>query len=330
MSKLRKSPHDQMFRDSFSSPKAAGLLFSEHLPKHMVTLFKPETLECVHGTFFGEQFRERRADLLFRVELKDGGHAYIYVLVEHKSRNDRMTPLQLLTYMNTIWLRLRKDGAALLPPIIPVVFHHGPGPWSAPPAFHGLIDRPVAALKPFTVQFRYHLIDLNRIDDDRLSHDPDQRLLLAALKCATRDDMREEGLRRVASQFAEASTVAIVVVLRYILECRHDIGEDDVDRALGECAPERKEEVMNVWIKEIGDKAFAKGKIEGEAKGRTEGKIEGRTEGKIESLLTLLDLRFGCTPPDVAQRIRESDPQTIDRWIRSVIDAKTIADVIGH
>jgi predicted transposase/invertase (TIGR01784 family) len=314
--KLSQSPHDQMFRACFSSPQAAQLLIFEHLPKHFSALFKPGSLTLAQGTFIDEKLSERRTDLLFRMKLKSGGEAYIYLLLEHKSRNDRLAPLQLLKYKYNVWSRLHKNGANALPPIIPVVFYHGVTPWSAPETFHGLIDGLDELLKPLTVQFSYILVDFGAIADEDLSQDRRQRLLLTALKYAPREDMREVGLKRVVSLFAGAPDVDVTLVLRYILTCHQGIGEDDVSRALIECAPECKDEVMNVWMKEIGEAAFAKGKAEGKA------------EGEARALLKVFACRFGETPEDVVRRVYAASPQTLDRWLERALDAKTISDVI--
>ncbi|MBV8806204.1 MAG: Rpn family recombination-promoting nuclease/putative transposase, partial [Sinobacteraceae bacterium] len=46
-----------------------------------------------------EELREHLSDVLFRVQLKTGGDAFAYVLVEHKSVPDPGARLQLLRYV---------------------------------------------------------------------------------------------------------------------------------------------------------------------------------------------------------------------------------------
>jgi hypothetical protein len=201
-----------------------------------------------------------------------------------------------------------------LPPIIPLVFYHGARRWNAAETFHGLFDGLDDEFRPLTIQFGYVLIDLGRIDDDSLSRDLRQRAMLTALKYTPRPDMREVGLKRVVRQFAGLSEVDIILILRYILDRHGDIGKDDVNRALLEGAPERRDEIMNVWIREIGEEHFAR----------------GEAKGKAETLLKQLSHRFGRLPQEAEQRIRKADPETLDRWILRILDAKSLAEVMAN
>jgi hypothetical protein len=83
-------------------------------------------------SFIGPELGELRADLVFSVTL-DRRDAYLYVLLEHQSRSDRLMPLRILRYMIRIWdehLRAHPD-AVLLPPIVPIVVHHSAKGWKA-------------------------------------------------------------------------------------------------------------------------------------------------------------------------------------------------------
>ena len=50
------------------------------------------------------------SDLLLRVSLHDGGQAWVYILVEHKSFVERQVTVQLLRYLVRIWERDARDG----------------------------------------------------------------------------------------------------------------------------------------------------------------------------------------------------------------------------
>ena len=91
---------------------------------------------------------------------------------------------------------------------------------------------------------------------------------------------------------------------------------------------------MNVFIREIGEEHFSRGKAEGEAKGKAEGlaagEAKGKAEGKAETLLKLLSHRFGRLPGDVQGRVREADPETLDSWALRILDAKSLTDVFAN
>jgi predicted transposase YdaD len=316
-----------MFRAWFSEPEAARLLFSEQLPKRLFALFKPEPPELVPGSFIDDRLAEHRTDLLYRMQLRKGGEAYVYVLVEHKSFGDPLTPLQLLGYKHSIWSRL-PEGKAKPPltPIIPLVFYHGARPWTAPTTFHGMFAELDDEIRPQTDQFAYTLIDLGRIDDDRLSSNLRQRAHLAALKYNTRPDMREVGLKRVVRLFAGLEPLDVWRILRYILSQHAGINRDDINRALLENAPERKDEIMVGFLQEVGEEFFNRSRAEGLAAGEAKGKAEG----KAETLLKLLSHRFGKLPKAAERRVREADAETLDCWALRILDAKSLKDVIAN
>jgi predicted transposase/invertase (TIGR01784 family) len=339
--------HDAMFRAWFSAPEAAGLLFAEQMPERLFALFKPEPPELVPGSFIDDRLAEHRTDLLYRAPLKKGGDAYVYVVVEHKSVSDPLTPLQLLRYKCNIWARLTENRTkAPLTPVVPLVFYHGARPWSAARTFHGMFKALDDELRPLTCEFAYVLVDLGRIDDDKLSRDLRQRAHLAALKYNARSDMRKVGLGRVARLFEGLPDLDVQRILLYILTQHKDIGRDDLNRALLEYAPERKDAIMNKFLQEVGEDYFKQGMAEvgedyfkqgmaaGEAKGMAAGEAKGmaagEAKGRAETLLKLFSQRFGELSKDVERRVREADAETLDRWTLRVLDAKSLKDIIGH
>lgn len=129
---------------------------------------------------------------------------------------------------------------------------------------------------------------------------------------------------------AELPIVDVWRILRYILSQHHDIGGDDLTRALLEYAPERKDEIMNKFFQEIGEDFFKRGKAEGLAAGEARGEAKGEAKGKAETLLRQLSHRFGELPDDVEQCVRKADVETLDRWALRILDAKSLKDVIAN
>ena len=113
--KLPANKHDALFKLLVSRPEKAGELLWSHLPAELVdrldTSVDPEPVD---GSFIDADGRSTRCDALFRVALKSGGEAGIYVLAEHGSRVDPATPVQLLKCLCNIWLSRETgvDGAA--------------------------------------------------------------------------------------------------------------------------------------------------------------------------------------------------------------------------
>jgi hypothetical protein len=67
---------------------------------------------------------------------------------------------------------------------------------------------------------------------------------------------------------------------------------------------------------------------EGRQRGHQQGHQQGRREGVQLALLTLIEQRFGSVPPVVAQRIEDATPTDIERWMRHILTAATLDDLL--
>ena len=84
--RLPATPHDALFRALVSNPARAGALLSEYLPPEVAGLLDPDTPpEAMEGSFVDADAARTQCDALFRVRLRTGHDARIYVLLEHKS-----------------------------------------------------------------------------------------------------------------------------------------------------------------------------------------------------------------------------------------------------
>jgi len=135
--------HDALFRALLENPDRAASLVRASLPGDLRALLDDTPPRLVDGTFIDEAMAGSQSDRLFEVRLRTGKPAMIYCLMEHKSRPDWRTPLQLLGYKVRIWARYAGrwvDRLRALPPIIPVVYYHGRSPWTVPCSIFEMID----------------------------------------------------------------------------------------------------------------------------------------------------------------------------------------------
>src|SRR5262249_11171032 len=97
------------------------------------------TLALRSGAYVDKRLRQHFSDLLFTVRLA-GRLALLWVVFDHKSRNDPWAGLQLLGYEVGIWKQLlrQKPRPAKLPPILPVVV--APLVAELQPKFRYLVD----------------------------------------------------------------------------------------------------------------------------------------------------------------------------------------------
>ncbi len=150
----------------------------------MANLLDPEAAPArVEGSFVDEDAARTRCDARFRVRLRSGHEARVYVLFEHKSRIDTLTSPPILKYRVRIWLREVEAAAAggRLPTILPLMFYPGRGRWTAARLMPERIDAP-EELRPFLRAFAYVLHDLGEIEPPKLSRAPDVRAALLALR----------------------------------------------------------------------------------------------------------------------------------------------------
>jgi len=334
---LPPQPHDALFRSLLEKPERAAALIRSHLPAEIAARLSEAPPRLLDGSFIDPELRESRTDRLFQVALCNGRPAFLYVLVEHKSRPDPGTPLQLLGYMVRIWQRHagRAAGALVrLPPIIPLVFYHGPRPWTLPDSVLACIDAD-ADLLPFLTGFRYILRNLGSMDYDALAADAAVRAVLGALKFAFASDVRRDLLARLIADLPDGDSLEIQV-LRYIVRV-YDTNTAEIDAALDLAKPSRKDTLMptvaEVWTKEALEKGILQGREHGLAEGRRHGLAEGRrhglAEGKAESLLRLMRRRFGPLAAAVEEQVRRADEATLDGWIEGVLDAPTADALLG-
>ena len=136
-----KNPHDALFRAVFGDPDNAAELLRSILPAAITAAIDWRTLRRVEGSFVDEALRGKRADVLFRAVIGDRV-TLIYMLNEHKSEEDPWTALQMLRYSVAIWEQFRREhpDERTLPPILPIVLHHGSQPWRGPRDLRSLMS----------------------------------------------------------------------------------------------------------------------------------------------------------------------------------------------
>ncbi len=94
--------HDNLVKHAFSDVENARGVLATALPAAIVARMDLSSLSLQPGTFVDENLQDRCSDLLYAARLS-GREALIYVLWEHKSGPEPLTPLQVMRYMVRIW-----------------------------------------------------------------------------------------------------------------------------------------------------------------------------------------------------------------------------------
>jgi predicted transposase/invertase (TIGR01784 family) len=329
---MSSTPHDSLFKYTFSQPQHAAELFRSVLPHALVPHIDFDTLQMEPTSFIDDELRTRFADLLFRVHLV-GQPAYLYLLFEHQSKPERFMCRRLLRYVLDTWdLHLKNHAdARYLPVVIPIVLHHGESGWTEPISLRELYDAPAEvldALRPFLPELTFLLDDLAPQEDAALrtrALSVVPMLTLWAFRHVRHDRDVLPALRQAldlvaAVADAPSGLAALNVVVRYILTVAG--------------TPARELEVIleqlgHAEVSEIVMTAAEQLRREGRKEGRKEGRREGRTEAQRENLLMLLDTRFGPLPEPVLSRIRHAELARLRDWFERAITAQSLDAVFA-
>ena len=274
-------PHENTVRVLLSDPARVLALFRDHLPNEIAGLLADTPPVPVDGTFVDEALRDSQSDFLFEVTLRNGAPAFIYVLIEHKSRPDPATPLQLAGYMVRIWQR-HAQGAAerlrALPPIVPMVLYHGEERWSVPDGIGEMIAPSDPALV-FLPGARFILRNLRGLPTEALSRDPVLRsgFIVLTGRAVAHMDTIVEGL-------GPETPVLQRQIAEYILAVYPDA---DLERLM-EALQAVRTGPLEAMVGTIAERLRQEGRIEGlqagEALGLQKGEALGLEKGEALGL----------------------------------------------
>ena len=320
------TPHDAYVRLMLGVDGVMNAFVSEQLPD-VAQLLTLETLQPIATDFVDRQLLPTWADKLFHAFSARSPESGAFVLVEHKSDNDRWVALQLLGYQAQIYdseLRSKKEHEfRQLTPIIPVVVYHGRERWDDPVDFAHLVDRS-GGIEMATHNFGYRLVDVVRTPDGNMPKHPELRAMMISLKYVKQIKKHPEVLDVVFSALVGCSTVCVEVTCSYI----YAICDASVLELIGRKARSFLDKEAKMFVS-IMDALEEKGYVEGIAEGTAKGKVEGKAEGKVDTILVLLNERFGKVPTKAKRRISSASEAQLDVWIRRVLKAKSIDELLA-
>ena len=271
MTKNTQQPvHDALFKQFLTHPENARDFFAVHLPANILPLCDLSTLRLEPASFVEHRLRQLHSDVLYSVQTTEG-EGYIYCLIEHQSKPDRLMGFRLMHYaMSAIAHHLKKSPAdKTLPLVVPFLFYQGsvcPYPYSMN-WLDGFAD-PALAQQLYTRSFP--LVDLSVLSDEEiLTHKGVALLELVQKHIRTRD-----GLMAVLPIIAQIinsqhNTVDQVrSVIEYIAYQGYILDESRFFSQLIALSPEYK-----TMLTTIAEQLEQKGIEVGIEKGRTEALI---------------------------------------------------------
>jgi predicted transposase/invertase (TIGR01784 family) len=169
--------HDKGYRQLLGKKKMFLRRLRTFLAEEWVQDVAERDLLTVDKSFIPKSFRDKVADILYRVKKRDLDVIF-FVLLELQSTVDFSMPIRLLSYMVEIWWKIldetpeaeveRKDFR--LPAIVPMVLYNGPEPWTVKRNFKE-IQSAYQQFGDHLLDFRYVLFDVHRYNDPELLED---------------------------------------------------------------------------------------------------------------------------------------------------------------
>lgn len=312
---MTPTPHDALFRSTFSHPGRAAELLRSFLDPDLCSRIDWPDLTLQSGSFVDEQLRAQHTDLLFTARLDDR-ELRIYLLLEHQSSPDRWIALWLLRYMVRIWVAHvdAHPRTPRLPLILPAVIHHGEKAWTIDPTFSALFDIP-DGFTQFIPHFQFAFADLATLDADTLRTRAGSAAVRMAL-LALKETREAEDLRRLLLGWA-----AVLNELE-----RHPEGPHVIDLVFRYLYAVRdNEEFARIDVSSLG-----LGKSSEAIMTRETYLInKGIEQGEQRFLLNQLRGKFELLPTTVVHRVEAADSDTLQRWGLRLLTADTLDEVFA-
>jgi len=319
------NPHDRFFKEIFSQNDIASDFLQHYLPANFADLLNFSSMHIIKDTFVDKELQEYYSDLLYKLNLKDGRGAFVYVLFEHKSYPDSLVAFQLLRYMVKIWEYGIRQGERLSP-ILPVVIYHGEAKWHVGKSFHDLFDTS-ELFKHYLPEYQYWLCDLSQYKDEELKGAVILRVALLVLKYIFSEDLRQQ-LPKIFTLLHDLSKRKsgleyLEVILRYLNCATEKINEDDLKEAVSAVFPEG-----GVIMSTIAQKWVEQGIQEGIQQGIQQGIQKGVRQGILDAIELGLEIKFGVEGLRELPEIRKIKDVDVLHAIREAIKTvKTINEL---
>ena len=301
-----KNPHDSLFKRTLGDKEVAVDFLENYLPDNILNEIDLTEIKIAKDSFIDEELEESFSDILYNVSI-DGKEGFIYLLFEHKSYFDKMSPVQMLGYITDIWaLYDNQTKKKKLPPIIPILIYHGEKKWNYGSRLSELIEYTSEAILEYIPDHKYLLYDFSKYSDAEIKGQVKLRLFLKLISHIF-DDNFENGLREVLPLLIELRDKTtgleyIETVVKYILNIGEEISLNELDQKSKKISVEGSAVIMTIAEKIYHD---------------------GREEGKIESMHEMiefaLELKFGLSTKNIVQDIKKIDDYDKLKEIKSAI-----------
>lgn len=313
------SEHDRSFKRLFSHPAVVEELLRGFLREEWAERLDFSTLERASGSFVSDRLRERHADLIWRLRLKDGKKEgfFLYVLLEFQSTPDHFMAVRLTSYVGLLLEAIvhqeKLRPGDLLPAALSIVLYSGKRRWKGPQDLSSFFPPAPSGLQRRLPDLSYVLLDASRLDLSRPELASNRvALLLRIERCDLMEIPSLIGRLRALSKGEDPGLWRAFMI--WIGSVLHRTSRGGIMTSEADFAEEESmlEENIRAWERKV----------------RREGKREGEVKALRDVLLSQMALRFGRLPRQVRDKIREiTSPQELRKLAERFATADSLQDL---
>jgi predicted transposase/invertase (TIGR01784 family) len=154
---------DRSYKKIFSNKGFIKYLLQGFVKLKWVDLIDFERITLEPVSFIDRLFRKKEADIIWKLPLKNGSEAYLYLLLEFQSGVDYNMALRFASYiLNFYATELKKKKRDKLPVVFPLLLYNGKQRWTAAQRLQDMIDVVDPSLREYLLRFTYFTIDIGR------------------------------------------------------------------------------------------------------------------------------------------------------------------------
>ena len=320
MPKAPPRDDDALYRRLFSDPRVVAQLLRGFVDEPALADLDLDAMEPVPTKFHARTGERREGDMAWRIPRRDGGDAYLALLLEFQSRSDQYMALRMLTYSALLLQQLiderRIVAGGKLPPVLPVVLFNGGTPWRAPLALRDLIALPEASpLWRYQPEMAYYLVSTRSFSDAELDARDSLPALYFRLEAPAEPGQKVPVVDALLAWMdRHPGFSGLRAIFRDLLATLINTIDPDLR------VPDELLEVRNM---------LAEHAEQWKLNLISEGRQEGRQEGEATMLLRQLERRFGALPSSVKERVQSANTAVLEEWGMRILDAESLDGVFG-
>ena len=170
------NPHDFLVKKAFVHKEVMQDFLKSRLPKETLQRIDMQSVRLTNKSFGTKRGKERHSDLIYGATIS-GQAGYLYISLEHQSKEEKYMPLRQLEYNVLLMRQHLEEGHNTLPLIVNICLYNGSQPYQGPITLLELFEHPEMA-KQYLVE-AYHLVDLR--SDSQAKIQQDKKAALAGL-----------------------------------------------------------------------------------------------------------------------------------------------------